>query len=99
MGQMCFLLLKHMPAPVSAHFKYPNGVLLTSSWGLGILSLEGTDMVPEIDFRDSRRFHNREHELEEEFPLLSFRPFSLTVTHGEDEGMEHGAACRDSNHF
>lgn len=53
---MCFLPLKHMPAPVSAHFKYPNGVLPTCSWGLGILSLEGIDMVPEIDFRDSDVF-------------------------------------------
>ena len=65
---MCFLPLKHMPAPVSAHFKYPNGVLPTSSWGLGILSLEGIDMVPEIDFRDSDVFTIENMNWKKSFP-------------------------------
>lgn len=65
---MSFLPLKHMPASVSAYFKHPNGVLPVSSWGLGVLSLEGIDVVPEIDFRDSDAFTIENMNWKKSFP-------------------------------
>lgn len=65
---MCFLPLKHMSAPVSARFKHLNGVLPTSSWVLGVLSLEGIDLVPEIDFRDSDVFTIENMNWKKSFP-------------------------------
>lgn len=65
---MCFLPLKRMPAPVCAYFKHLNGVLPMSSGGLGVLSLEGIDVVPEIDLRDSDVFTIENMNWKKSFP-------------------------------
>lgn len=51
-------------------------------WVLGVLSLEGIDLVPEIDFRDSDVFTIENMNWKRRVSLVkSFGPFSLMVTH------------------
>ena len=77
---MCFLPLKHIPAAVSARFEHPNGVLPTSSWVLGVLSLEGIELVPEIDLRDSDVFTIENMNWKKSFPCEVIR---ATQPHGD----------------